>query len=111
VSSKAKYSISRKNGLSRFSLKAESWSTRHIFEKKNPNYTRPSLKESNKGSPSGWDEFDLDEITAMLSTPAKGNRMDPSQVKGDGLLICSPTIPGFSLGNAIWGEHLIPLCW
>jgi hypothetical protein len=81
------------------------------FREENPNYTRPSIKESNKGSPSGWDMFDLDEIAEMLSTPAKGNRMDPSEVKGDDLLICSPTIPGFSLGNAIWGEHLITLCW
>lgn len=33
--------------------------------------------------------------------------MEPSEVKGDDLLICSPTVPGFSLRRKMWGECFI----
>ncbi|KAH8757124.1 P-loop containing nucleoside triphosphate hydrolase protein [Hyaloscypha finlandica] len=77
------------------------------FREENPNYTRPSIKESNRGPPpplSSWTFIDLDEIDEEGPSPAKGNGMDPSEVKGDDLLICSPTVPGFSLGNSRWVE-------
>jgi hypothetical protein len=83
------------------------------FREENPNYTRPSIKESNRGPPpppSSWTFIDLDEIDEEGPSPAKGNGMDPSEVKGDDLLICSPTVPGFSLGNSRWGEYLILFC-
>jgi hypothetical protein len=76
------------------------------FREENPNYTRPSIKESKKG-PGGWVIVNLDEIDEEGSSLAKGNGIDPLEVKGDDLLICSPTVPGFSLGNSRWGEHLI----
>ncbi len=76
------------------------------FREENPNYSRPSIKESKKDL-SGWIVIDLDEVTEKLTSPAKGNGIDPSEVKGDDLLICSPTVPGFSLNNRRWGEHLI----
>jgi len=75
------------------------------FREENPNYTRPSIKESDEGRP-GYYIIDFDEVAEKLS-PAKGPGMDPLEVKGDDLLICSPTVPGFSLGNRRWGEHLI----
>jgi hypothetical protein len=81
------------------------------FREENPNYTRPSIEESNKGSPTGWHMIDLDEDDETSSSPAKDSETDPSEVKGDDLLICSPTIPGFSLGNGRWGEHLILFYW
>ncbi len=83
------------------------------FREENPNYARPNIKESNGGPPpplSSWTLFDPDEIDEEGPSPAKGNGMDPSEVKGDDLLICSPTVPGFSLGNSRWGEYLILFC-
>jgi len=74
------------------------------FREENPNYTRPSIKESNGGALPGWVILDLDEDDEEGPSTAKGNGMDPSEVKGDDLLICSPTVPGFSLGNSRWGE-------
>jgi hypothetical protein len=74
-----------------------------FFREENPNYARPSIKESDKGSIC----IDLDEVSKISSSSAKGNGMDPSKVSGEDLLICSPTIPGFSLGDRRWGEHLI----
>jgi hypothetical protein len=78
------------------------------FREENPNYARPSIKESDDGS--GWIFIDLDEPSEKSSSSAKGNGIDPSEVKGDDLLICSPTLPGFSLGNSRWGEYLILSC-
>jgi hypothetical protein len=78
------------------------------FREENPNYARPSIKESEEGS--SWIFIDLDEVSEKSSSSAKGNGMDPSEVKGDDLLICSPTVPGFSLDNSRWGEHLIIFC-
>jgi hypothetical protein len=40
----------------------------------------------------------------------KDDGMDPSEVEGGNLLVCSPTVPGFSLGNSRWGEYLILFC-
>ena len=74
------------------------------FREENPNYTRPSIKESNGGPPPCWTIIDLDEDDEEGPSPGKGNGIDPSEVKGDDLLICSPTVPGFSLGNSRWGE-------
>jgi hypothetical protein len=78
------------------------------FREENPNYARPSIKESDEGS--GWILIDLDEASEKSSSSAKGNGMDPAEVKGDDLVICSPTVPGWSLGNRRWGEHLILFC-
>ena len=74
------------------------------FREENPNYARPSIEGSNKGS--NWIYIDLDEVDQELSSSTKANGIDPSEVKGDDLVICSPTIPGFSLDNNRWGE-----CW
>jgi len=81
------------------------------FREENPNYSRPSIKESNRG-PQGPPPsyFDLDGISEDGSSPAKDDGMDPSEVQGDDLLICSPTVPGFSLGNSRWGKHSILFC-
>ena len=81
------------------------------FREENPNYSRPSIKESNRG-PQGPPPsyFDLDGISEDGASPAQDNGMDPSEVKGDDLLICSPTVPGFSLGNSRWGKHSILFC-
>jgi len=77
------------------------------FREENPNYTRPSIKESNRGPPLllfSWNFIDLDEIDKEGPSPAKGNGIDLLEVKGDDLLICSPTVLGFSLSNSRWGE-------
>jgi hypothetical protein len=69
------------------------------FREKNPNYTRPSIKEPDKGP--GY-IIDLDKISEKLLSPAKSsksNGIDPSEVKGNNLFIYSLIIPGFSLGD------------
>jgi hypothetical protein len=80
------------------------------FREENPTYTRPSIKESNRGRQTSWIIIGLDEIDEEEPSPAKGDGIDLLEVKGDDLLICSPTVPGFSLGNSRWGERLIIFC-
>lgn len=80
------------------------------FREENPNYTRPSIKESNGCRQTGWVILGLDEIDEEEPSPAKGDGRHLLEVKGDDLLICSPTVPGFSLGDSRWGERLITFC-
>ncbi|KAH6712098.1 hypothetical protein BKA61DRAFT_577202 [Leptodontidium sp. MPI-SDFR-AT-0119] len=76
------------------------------FREENPNYARPSIKNSDKGSPTGWHVIDFDDSEEM-SASAKNNGIDPLEVKGDDLLICSLTVPGFSLGDRRWAEVVV----
>jgi hypothetical protein len=43
--------------------------------------------------------IDLDKFAENLSSLAEGSGIDLLEVKGDDLLICSLTLPRFSLGN------------
>jgi hypothetical protein len=63
------------------------------FREENPNYTRLSIKESNRPPPlSGWTILDLDDYdeTNKEFALVKDNGIDPSEVEGDDLLIYSP---------------------
>jgi hypothetical protein len=76
------------------------------FREANPNYARASIEDSDRESlttPS-WTIFGSDDDSKELSDVVKSNGMEPSDIKGDGLLICSLTMLGFSLGNKLWGE-------
>ncbi|CZS92550.1 uncharacterized protein RAG0_03160 [Rhynchosporium agropyri] len=71
------------------------------FREENPNYARPSIKTSVKSSPAGWHVIGFDN-PEEVSASAKDKGMDPSEVRGDDLLICSATVPAFSLGDRKW---------
>jgi hypothetical protein len=73
------------------------------FREENLNYSRPSIKDKGPRGP-------LILVDDKEEGPAKDNGIDPLEVKGDDLLIYSPTIPRFSLGNSRWGKHLILFC-
>lgn len=76
------------------------------FQEENPNYSRPSIKESKKDLNSQI-VIDFNEVTKKLTSPAKGNGIDPLEVKRDNLLTYSLTVPRFSLNNRRWGKYLI----
>ena len=82
------------------------------FREANPNYARASINEPNKESSSlsDWTIFGSDD-SEKSPNAVKKTSMEPSDVKGDDLLICSLTLLGFSLGNKLWGEHPIFLAW
>ncbi|CZT41144.1 uncharacterized protein RSE6_00844 [Rhynchosporium secalis] len=56
------------------------------FREENPNYARPSIKNSDKGSAASWDLIGLD-ITKEVSASAKDSAIDPSEVPLDVLYI------------------------
>jgi hypothetical protein len=74
------------------------------FREANPNYARLSINESKPNSSlnKGWILFDEDDDPETSSDSVMSNGMEPSRVKGDDLLICSPTVLGFSLGVKLW---------
>jgi hypothetical protein len=78
------------------------------FQEANPNYAKASIDESNKKSSSidGWMIFGDKDDSKKSSDSVKSNGMKPSDVKGDDLLTCSPTVLGFSLGIKMWGKRL-----
>jgi hypothetical protein len=59
------------------------------FREENPNHSRPRIKD-NKGPPTS--RIYLDEISEEGSSLANDNEMDPSEVKGDDLLVLQPTL-------------------
>ena len=73
-----------------------------FFRKMNPSYPRPQpdeLARKKEDDDDGWfsepaSERTLDEI--------KDNGTEPDRLSDDDLLICCPTVPGFSLGDKLW---------
>ncbi|TVY12764.1 hypothetical protein LARI1_G008739 [Lachnellula arida] len=70
------------------------------FREANPNYARVSIDEPDKESSSlaGWTILGSDDSEKSLDV-VKKTSIKPSDVKGDDLLICSPTLRGFSLAR------------
>jgi hypothetical protein len=70
-----------------------------FFWKMNPNYSRPrtdlDVTRPNQPPP-GW----------STRTVVKSNGIEPAELTEDDLLICCPTVLGFSFGEKIWGESI-----
>jgi len=79
---------------------------RVFFHEANPNYTRPRIHESAKqDSDESWMIFGIDDRSTDQSDQVKSTGKDPAEMNEDDLILCSPTVPGFSYGNKLWGEQ------
>ena len=80
---------------------------RVFFQEANPNHTRPRIKESAKQDLSDgvWIIFGIDDRSTNQSDQVKSTGKDPAEMNEDDLILCSPTVPGFSYGNKLWGEQ------
>ncbi|PMD21103.1 P-loop containing nucleoside triphosphate hydrolase protein [Hyaloscypha hepaticicola] len=71
-----------------------------FFWKMNPNYSRPrtdlDVTRPNQ-LPPGWSSC----------TVVKSNGIEPAELTEDDLLICCPTVLGFSFGEKIWAEFAV----
>ena len=78
-----------------------------FFQEANPNHTRPSINELAKqhSSDEAWMLFGSDDRSANQSHRVKSNGKDSAEMNENDLILCSPTVPGFSYGNKIWGEQ------
>lgn len=76
------------------------------FQEANPNHTGPRISELGErdstdiGGISFWSGDELDN----QSNQVKSNGTDPAEMKEEDLILCSPTVPGFSYANKMWGE-------
>lgn len=79
---------------------------RVFFHEANPNYTRPRINESTKQdlSDEDWMIFGIDDRSTKQSDQVRSTGKDPAEMNEDDLILLSPTVPGFSYGNKLWGQ-------
>jgi hypothetical protein len=72
-----------------------------LFQKMNLNYTRPSInipcKRLEDSGISFWSFSNHFEINSVVQI----NKLDPEDANDNDLLLCSPTVLGFSLNNKL----------
>ena len=96
--------IMEKDGPVQFSLNYRIIVDAAFFRTNNPNYSRPRIEERA--------DTRSDESTILYSEPSSETKIDqvkstdlePTEMQERDLLICCPTVPGFSLGLKTWGE-------
>jgi hypothetical protein len=81
------------------------------FREANPNYTRPRNNEPTKpdSSVGTWINFGGDDCPANQFDQVKSNGKVPTEMTEDELILCSPTVPGFSYGNKLWDKQTTPV--
>jgi len=79
-----------------------------LFQRMNPNYTRPNInlphKRSDGSGLSFWECIESDS-----NSVAQTNKVDPEEANDTDLLVCSPTVLGFSLNDKLWCKYLLSL--
>lgn len=83
------------------------------FRKVNPNYIKPNIIKTADNSSSNSSTIDLWDWLADRSPPPPGanevkvNRVGIDMQDKDNLVICSPTVLGYSLNNKLWCKNPI----
>ncbi len=80
-----------------------------FFRKINPNYSRPRITEAADMEPTDFSLLMFDESKSEPDHQVQSNGKGPADMKENDLLICSPTVYGFSFNDKIWGEMLLPV--
>ena len=72
-----------------------------FFQEANLNHTRPSINQLIKQdlSDEAWIIFESDDRSTNQSDQVKSNDKDSAKMNEDDLILCSPTVRGFSYGN------------
>ncbi|OCL12971.1 P-loop containing nucleoside triphosphate hydrolase protein [Glonium stellatum] len=78
-----------------------------LFREYNPNYTKPSIDELRKHTNSDMYAFNFSKPGEKKLNEVKSNGKEPAELKNDDLLICSPTVLGFSLNYKFWLEFAV----
>lgn len=102
-----------KGDLIQFSINSQIMIDASLFQKTNPNYSRPDvtkLEDIDKAFDLSYQtscvtEFKELEPANLIRSYEKGL----AEMKEDDFLICCPTVLGFSFNDKIWGE-ILPLC-
>jgi hypothetical protein len=78
-----------------------------FFREANPNYTMPYIEKSAPKKSTTGNEFmffSIDDPSEKQSGRVNRSGKDPAEMMEDDLILCSPTVPGFSYRNKMWGE-------
>ena len=83
-----------------------------FLRKMNPNYTRPQPVElvKKKTHCDGLFEIISDSSSKRTLDQVKDNGVELNKIRENNLLICCPTVPGFSLGDKLW-RMIVSLVW
>jgi hypothetical protein len=83
-----------------------------FFWKMKPNYIRlyTNLVDAEYKNPA-WARFNR-MLNRSSQNRVKSNRIELKEMKENDLLVCGPTVFGFSFGNQLWGKILyLPSCY
>lgn len=78
-----------------------------LFRENNPNYAKPSIDEQRKYRTNDIWTICFGEPAEKKLNKVKSNGKEPTELKHEDLLICSPTVLGFSLDNKLWLEFAV----
>ena len=75
-----------------------------FFRENNPNYVRPRISglTEKRSLDDGWFSFEPEN-------EVKNNGREPSKMTEEDLLLCSPTVRGWSFGNKLWRGYSLSL--
>ena len=73
----------------------------NLFRKMNPNYSQRKTSEEEVSSISS---FGLLHHAQPQPERIKSTGLEPTKLSEDDLLVCCPTVPGFSFNNKAWSE-------
>ncbi|KAF1963459.1 P-loop containing nucleoside triphosphate hydrolase protein [Byssothecium circinans] len=73
-----------------------------FFRKMNPNYSKPKASEEDDANPISL--FSLLHHSQPQPERVRSTGLEPADLTEDDLLICSPTVPGFSFTDKLWAE-------
>ena len=99
----AAFAYDEKGQVVKFSVDSRIMVDAAFFQKMNPNYSRPHVGEAQNNKSSYFDFYSgLSDTTS--SGRIKKADIKPKEMNERELLICCPTVLGFSLGDKIWGK-------
>ncbi|OBT86393.1 hypothetical protein VE02_05287 [Pseudogymnoascus sp. 03VT05] len=77
------------------------------FKETNPNYKKPSITEPSMSATDIWLFLDVGGTTETSTDVVKNIGKKSAEVAGDDVLLCSPTVLGFSLDKKLWLEFAV----
>jgi hypothetical protein len=76
----------------------------------NPNYSRPCIIEAAKQNSLDSILFGGDDSSTNKTNKITSSGKEPTELEEHELIICCPTIPGFSFGDKLWCNNFpLPL--
>ncbi|KAL2380145.1 hypothetical protein RJZ90_004791 [Blastomyces dermatitidis] len=75
------------------------------FKETNPNYKKPSISEPSRSATDIWLFLDVEGTTEISTDVIKSIGKESADMAGDDVLLCNPTVLGFSLDKKLWHKH------